>query len=256
MPEDTGSKHEPRRALVVGGGRGLGAALVRHLTGIDSVSAVIACGRSVEASRALDALDTQRAAKLARIAMDVSDQDSVAGAAERIAAPLDTVIYCAGVLHDEHGLWPEKRVQDIDAERMGRSFAINATGAALCAKAFVGHLPRKGRVAWGNISARVGSIGDNRYGGWYAYRAAKAAQNMITRTFAIELGRYNKDSVCIALHPGTTDTELSQPFQTRVPAGKLFTADYAAGRLLDVLLTCPPEQSGGFFAYDGNRIVW
>ena len=107
-----------------------------------------------------------------------------------------------------------------------------------------------------SISARVGSIGDNRLGGWYAYRAAKAAQNMFTRTLAIEWARSRRNVICVALHPGTTDTELSRPFQANVPPGKLFSADRTVRQLLAVIERLTPADSGHFLAWDGTEIPW
>jgi NAD(P)-dependent dehydrogenase (short-subunit alcohol dehydrogenase family) len=105
-------------------------------------------------------------------------------------------------------------------------------------------------------AARVGSIEDNRLGGWYAYRASKAAQNMYTRTLAVEWARSRRNVICVALHPGTTDTDLSRPFQANVPAGKLFGVDYAVARMLGVIDRLQSADSGQFFAWDGERIPW
>lgn len=114
----------------------------------------------------------------------------------------------------------------------------------------------KHRCSFASLSARVGSISDNQLGGWYAYRASKAAQNMLLRTFAIEWRRLNRQGCCLLLHPGTTDTGLSKPFQARVPEGKLFTPDFVAERLLTVIAEHGPEDSGQFYAWDGQPIPW
>ena len=170
---------------------------------------------------------------------------------------VDLVIHCAGTLHDDGaGIAPERRLADVDPVKIARSFAINATGPLLVAKHVAPLLPRHGRAVFASLSARVGSIGDNRLGGWYGYRASKAAQNMFTRTLSIELKRRIRGIVCVALHPGTVDTDLSRPFQGAVPQGTLFPVDRAARQLLEVIDGLGPADNGGFFAYDGQPIPW
>ena len=137
-----------------------------------------------------------------------------------------------------------------------RLFAVNATGPALIAKHMLARAPRQGRLVFAALSARVGSIGDNRLGGWHAYRASKAALNMIMRNVAIELGRVNPDAVAVTLHPGTVDTGLSAPFQRNVAQDKLFPADRAARQLLDVIAALGPAQSGGCYDWAGQAIAF
>jgi NAD(P)-dependent dehydrogenase (short-subunit alcohol dehydrogenase family) len=144
----------------------------------------------------------------------------------------------------------------LSLEGMAGLFAINAAGPALVAKHLLPLTPRSGPSLFAVLSARVGSIGDNHLGGWYAYRASKAALNMLVRTLAIEHVRTRPLGVCVALHPGTVDTRLSAPFQSGVPDGKLFTSDAAATALLTVMDGLGPEASGGFFAWDGSAIPW
>ena len=133
---------------------------------------------------------------------------------------------------------------------------MNAIGPLLVAKHFQILLPPQERSIFANLSARVGSIGDNHLGGWYAYRASKAAQNMVTRNLAIELRRRAQGLICVALHPGTVDTGLSRPFQSKVPANRLFSAERAAKQLLKVMDGLRPDDSGGFFSWNGERIPW
>ena len=139
---------------------------------------------------------------------------------------------------------------------MSEVFRINTIGPALLAKHFLPLLRRDKKSAFAAISARVGSIGDNRLGGWASYRASKAALNMLLRTFSIEQARVNKNSVVVGLHPGTTDTGLSRPFQGNVPEGKLFTPAFVAERLLGVLDGLTPDATGQVFAWDGKRIEY
>jgi NAD(P)-dependent dehydrogenase (short-subunit alcohol dehydrogenase family) len=137
---------------------------------------------------------------------------------------------------------------------MARVFAVNTIGPALVAKHFLPLLPRRGRSAFAAISARVGSIGDNRLGGWHSYRASKAALNMLLRNFAIELARRAPDAVCIGLHPGTVDTALSAPFRSRVAPDRLFTPARSAGHLLRVIEQATVADNGHVLAWDGARI--
>lgn len=171
------------------------------------------------------------------------------------APPLRLVINTAGWLHDD-GLGPEKRLQAVQRPGLEKSFAINAFGPILLARAVeeaLGH----GQPAWfASLSARVGSIEDNRLGGWYAYRAAKAAQNQLLHTLALEWRRRRPAVTVTLLHPGTTATPLSQPFRGGVAPEKLFSPDRAARQLLEVLSVQSVERSGAFLAWDGSPIPW
>jgi NAD(P)-dependent dehydrogenase (short-subunit alcohol dehydrogenase family) len=187
--------------------------------------------------------------------LDLLDEASIAAAAGRVSAggPVDLVLVASGMLHQE-GQLPEKSFRDLSADALARSFAINSIGPALTAKHFLPLLPRHGRSVFAALSARVGSISDNQLGGWYGYRASKAALNMLVQTLAIELARTRREALCVALHPGTVNTGLSKPFQRAVAPEKLFTPLYSAERMLAVLATLRPEDNGGCFAWDGLRI--
>jgi NAD(P)-dependent dehydrogenase (short-subunit alcohol dehydrogenase family) len=156
------------------------------------------------------------------------------------------------VLHD--GLQPERSFRQLNAEHLLRDYRVNAVGPALAAKHLLPLMPRDRRAVFAALSARVGSIADNRLGGWHAYRASKAALNMILRNLSVEMARSHPQAVIAGLHPGTVATDLSAPFQKGVAEGKLFTADYSAGRLLAVLSNLTPADSGGVFAWDGARV--
>lgn len=248
--------HE-QQVLIQGAGRGVGLALVEQLLRDESVrlSATVRDPASASTLRAL--ADTHGDQRLAIFALDLSDENSIRAAREAIHerhARLDLMMICAGLLHDDQGLWPEKKLADIDPEHLARSFAINATGPALMIKHFHSLLSHGERAVIASLSARVGSISDNGLGGWYAYRAAKAAQNQLTRTAAIELRRKSRQLICVGLHPGTVDTGLSRPFQKRVPAGQLQSTQQAARHLLGVLTQLTPEDSGQLFDWAGKQI--
>ena len=189
-----------------------------------------------------------------RIGLTASTIANAAEAAQADAAALDLVIVASGILHDREGLHPEKTWRALDGAALEQVYRINTVGPALVAKHFLPLLARHRKSVFAALSARVGSISDNQLGGWHAYRASKAALNMLLRTFAIELARRNPRAICVGLHPGTVDTRLSAPFQANVPEGKLFTADLAAERLLAVIDRLEPSDSGSVFAWDGQQI--
>ncbi len=187
--------------------------------------------------------------------LDLEDEASIAAAAARIAkgpAP-DLVIVATGLLHDgERG--PEKAIDQLDPAWLGRNFAVNAIGPALVAKHLLPIMPRTGKTLFAALSARVGSISDNRMGGWYGYRASKAALNQFIRTLAVEHKRRNDRSIIVALHPGTVDTALSKPFQGNVRPGGLFAPDRAAVQLLDVIDGLKAPDSGKLFDWEGKEV--
>jgi NAD(P)-dependent dehydrogenase (short-subunit alcohol dehydrogenase family) len=232
-----------RRAVVVGSSGGIGAALAEALAGE---------GAQVHAlSRSGSAAD----GRLIPGTMDVEDEASIARAAAAISGnePLDLVIVATGLLHSE-SIAPEKSLRHLSAASFERYFAVNAAGPALVAKHFLPLLRKEGPSAFAALSARVGSIGDNRLGGWHGYRASKAALNMIVKTLAIELARTHPQALCVALHPGTVATDLSKPFRRGVAPEKLFSAETSAGHLLGVIDGLSPAQSGRIFAWDGTEI--
>jgi NAD(P)-dependent dehydrogenase (short-subunit alcohol dehydrogenase family) len=188
--------------------------------------------------------------------IDLADGNSIAAAAAGL--PFETaarLVVATGVLHEE-GLAPERSLRDLEAERLQRAFLVNAIGPALVLRHFVPRLARAGRVEVALLSARVGSIADNRLGGWYGYRASKAALNQLVRTAAIELGRSRPEAVMVALHPGTVDTAMSRPFQGNVTAEKLFTPARSAACLAEVLGRLTAADSGGFFDWKGEAIAF
>ena len=186
--------------------------------------------------------------------LDLEDEASIAAAAAEVAkGPAPSLIFIAtGVLH--HGQTPERSYRSLTPEHMMRDFRINAVGPALVAKHLLPLLPRDRRAVFAALSARVGSISDNRLGGWHAYRASKAALNMTLRNLAIEMARTHPQTIIAGLHPGTVATDLSAPFQKGVAADKLFDAGYSAARLLAVLDGLTPADSGRVFAWDGARV--
>ena len=188
--------------------------------------------------------------------IDYQDENSIEKSALVASreTPLDMVIVATGILHDGE-LMPEKSQKELSAEKFHRLFEINTIVPALVAKHFLPKLNRENRSVFAALSARVGSISDNQLGGWYAYRASKAALNMVIKNAAIEISRRNKKAIIVGLHPGTVDSNLSKPFQVNVPDGKLFTPKYSVQKLLEILTTLTSKQSGKCFAWDGKEIL-
>ena len=233
-------------AVVIGASGAVGAALVAALRDGNQYRHVLAFARRPEV------LPPGRDVAQYLVLVDEASIDAAA-TLSAAAGPLRLVICATGLLHDD-AMDPEKHWSAIRAESMARAFAVNATGPALVARAFLPLLPRSGRSVFAALSARVGSIDDNRRGGWYAYRASKAALNMLLKNFAIELARRAPEAICVGLHPGTVDSALSRPFQAGVPATQLFSPAQSAAHLLKVLDGLVPADSGGVYAWDGRRV--
>ena len=234
-------------AAIFGAGGGIGRAFVDHLAACPQTTRIFAVSRGDS---------PHPSAKVTGLRYDPSREDSIAAAAREIAeaGPLHLAIICIGILHEGADIRPEKTWRSLDAGAMARLYEVNAIYPTMIAKHVLPLLDRERKSALAALSARVGSIEDNRLGGWLSYRASKAALNMSIRTLAIELKRRNSRALFVGLHPGTVDTALSEPFQGNVPAEKLFTPADSTARMLAVLDGLSPENSGDCHAYDGTRI--
>ena len=231
-----------RSSVVFGSSGGIGAAMADAFQGEIGSSNVFRFSRSGWGQDELS--------------FDLELEVSIKVAAEHVAnfAKPNRVVVTTGILSEgERG--PEKSMRELDSDWMMKNFQINAIGPALIAKHFLPLMPRDERCVFAVLSARVGSISDNRLGGWYGYRASKAALNMLVRNLAIEQSRKNDRSIVVALHPGTVDTPLSRPFQGNVPAEQLFDPERAAEQLLDVIDGLTPQDTGSFFAWNGEEIT-
>lgn len=237
-------KNQNLRAAVFGAGGGIGGALVEALAAKNGVQKILAYSRS--------GTDFS-SAKVSSHGIDVADETQLEAAAAALDESLDLVLVAIGILHDG-ALQPERRISELTADNMLAVYRINAVLPGLIAKHFLPRLKRDAPSVFAAISARVGSISDNRLGGWTSYRASKSALNMLLKSFSIEHARRWKNSAVVALHPGTVDTGLSAPFQGNVPDGKLFAPAQSADYLLRVVDDLRPEDTGGFFAWDGSRI--
>ncbi|AGZ35874.1 SDR family NAD(P)-dependent oxidoreductase [Pseudomonas sp. Rh2] len=243
--------------LVCGASRGIGLALCEALLAREDVSRVWAVSRNATHDDRLAKLGQLNNQRLVPIDCDARDEQALAALAGQVARDCDhlhLVISTLGILH-QGGAKAEKSLAQLDLAGLQASFATNAFAPILLLKHLLALL-RKGPTTFAALSARVGSIGDNRLGGWYSYRASKAALNQLLHTASIELKRLNPAATILALHPGTTDTELSRPFQGGVPAGKLFEPAFCAQCLIELVGRFGPLDSGGFWAWDGQAIEW
>lgn len=232
--------------VVIGGSGGIGSALVDQLVARENVRQVVATYRRERPPQLNSKLNWHR--------LDVTDESAMAEWCANFDE-IDCLINAAGMLHTA-GRGPEKSIRQVDADFTQRCFAVNATATLLLARHAAAAL-RHGRPAiFAAVSARVGSIEDNELGGWYSYRASKAALNMILKTLAIEWRRSLPRVAVAALHPGTTDSALSRPFQANVPADKLFTPARSAACMLTILDRLTPRDSGKFWSWDGSEIPW
>jgi NAD(P)-dependent dehydrogenase (short-subunit alcohol dehydrogenase family) len=222
------------RAIVIGATGGIGGAIAAALAADPHCGGVTGLSRSSGPR------------------VDLLDEATLAAAAAHLAdgGPYHLIVTAVGVLHDDR-LTPEKSLRALDPAAMAASYAINAIGPALVIKHFAPLLPKTGRSVLATLSARVGSIGDNKLGGWYSYRAAKAALNQLIVSASVEVARTRPEARLLALHPGTVATGLSQPFKA---THEVFTPQEAAARLLGVMARA--ERTGQFLAYDGTEIVW
>jgi Dehydrogenases with different specificities (related to short-chain alcohol dehydrogenases) len=250
MTQSLSSLPDGYRAVVFGATGAIGSALLTALAEDPR------CAARYAASRA-----GRDVAGAPGLAFDLAAPDSIEAVMEAACAdgPAHLVIAATGALHSQGALEPEKTWRHLDARRLAHAFEVNTVLPSLIARATLPRLARGTKDApekavFAALSARVGSISDNRLGGWHAYRASKAALNQIIKTCSIELARKAPHALCVGLHPGTVDSALSKPFQGNVPDGKLFTPAYSAGRLLSVIDGLGPDQSGRVFDWAGAEV--
>ncbi|WP_415901793.1 SDR family NAD(P)-dependent oxidoreductase [Neptuniibacter sp. QD29_5] len=243
-------KNRQKNVVLIGATGGIGSALIKHLIQDPDVGHIFAFSR-LPAEKPIERCND----KVTYGYLDLYSEKSISQLGVLLDnVELDLVLVCSGLLRDEQ-TQPEKRLSQINMENFQKLFHINATAPMLIAQQLVPLLSKKRKVVFAVISARVGSISDNRLGGWYGYRASKSALNMLLKTLSIETQRKTPESIIVGLHPGTVNTSLSKPFQTKVPEGKLFTPEQSAAYLLGVVDRLVPEQSGKVFAWDGAEIL-
>jgi len=234
------------QAIIFGASGGIGAELVAQLSGRPDISHVHAVSRN----------GTAASGKIVQHRADITVDSDLARLADTLKSEdnIRLIIIATGILSEGDTLQPEKSYRQQSIRAFEHVFRVNTFGPALVARYFLPLMPRSGRAVFSALSARVGSISDNRLGGWHAYRSSKAALNMLLRNYAIEQARLNADFIVAGLHPGTVDTGLSKPFQGNVPDGQLFTAETAAAHLLTVIDGLTPADSGKCFDWAGKEI--
>ncbi|MEA5595840.1 SDR family NAD(P)-dependent oxidoreductase [Rivularia sp. UHCC 0363] len=245
-------------ALIVGASQGIGLGFVKSLLPDNNIAKIYATYRNGDRATELISLQKEYSQKLVCLSMDITEESQISAVVEQIGKETDKlhlVINCIGILH-EGEMQPEKSLRQINPENLMRYFQVNSIGGILLAKHLQPLFKHNEKNIFACISAKIGSIGDNRLGGWYGYRASKAALNMFMRTTAIEYSRRCPKTIVVTLHPGTTDTNLSQPFQRNVSPEKLFPVDRTVNQLLSVISNLKPEDSGEFFSWDGSHLPW
>lgn len=248
---DTASLHlnsfgDDLRAIIIGASGGIGDALCHELSLCQQVTEIYALSRTQS---------IKKHAKTRTLSFDLTDENTIKSCADTLKqiGQFDIIIIATGLLHGA-GISPEKNMNSLSIEGLTQSYRINAIGPAITAKYFLPLLRHDKKTIFAALSARVSSISDNGLGGWYGYRASKAALNMLLKTLSIEFGRRHTQAIICGLHPGTVDTPLSAPFQANVPEGKLFTPAFSARRILTVIEGLTPKDSGSLLAWDGQRI--
>ena len=235
-----------KNIIIIGSSGAIGSSFLNHYAKEDKNNVIYALSRSEASSPS---------SNIHNVSIDIESDSSISNASSICseAGPFDIIIVTTGMLSDEN-ISPEKSLRHLNKESLSKIFSVNTLGPALIAKYFIPLLKKDAPSFLGFLSARVGSISDNRIGGWYSYRASKAALNMIIKSLSIEVARNNLQSIIAGLHPGTVDSKLSKPFQGNVSEGKLFTPDYSVSKMAEVISNLKPENSGSCFAWDGEEI--
>tara|TARA_A100001015_G_scaffold118243_1_gene131149 strand:- start:861 stop:1574 length:714 start_codon:yes stop_codon:yes gene_type:complete len=234
-----------KRLVIIGGSGSIGKAFVNYYNNQVDVEKIYCFSRTDQ---------THSSEKVINKKIDIEDEESIKNAAIKIGEnKIDLVIVATGLLHTEI-FGPEKSIKEIDLKTFKKIFSVNAFGPALIGKHFLPLLSKNSRSVLAFLSARVGSISENKIGGWYSYRSSKAALNQLIKNFSIEAKRINPNAIILGLQPGTVDSNLSKPFKKNVTKDNLFSADYSVKMLVDVIEKSTVEDSGELLAWDGSNI--
>ena len=236
-----------KNVAVIGSSGAIGNAVSKILLDDESVDSVYNFSRSASPNIS----DKEH-----RIYIDIEIEQSIKDAVEKIPPDIkfDLIFVATGILHNDKDVYPEKSIRDISADRFKKVLMINTVGPALVGKYFIPFLNKENKNVFAFLSARVGSISDNKLGGWYSYRASKTALNQIVKNFSLEIKRSNPNSIFIGLQPGTVKSNLSKPFEKNVQSENLFTPDYSAAKLLEVIDALTSDDSGKLYAWNGEEI--
>jgi len=234
-----------KNVAIIGASGAIGSAFVEHYSNDQSVKNVYAFSRKKQ---------SYGNKKVQSFELDIENQNSIQDAAEKVKENrLNHIIVATGILHSEN-FGPEKSIKDINHDSMAKVMSINTIGPSLVGRYFIPLLAKDTRSVLAFLSARVGSISDNKLGGWYSYRASKTALNQIIKNFSIELKRTNPNAIVLALQPGTVDSKLSEPFKKNVAKGKLFSSNQSCKFLIEVIKSATISDSGNLLSYDGETI--
>ena len=236
-----------KKVAVIGSSGAIGNSICKKLINDDAVEEVY------KFSRVIKNEDTD---KIKNIDIDIEDENSIKSCVEKLPSNIkfDLIFVATGILHNDNDIFPEKSIKDISIDKLQKVFSVNTIGPTLVGKYFIPFLRKDTKSVFAFLSARVGSISDNKLGGWYSYRASKTALNQIIKNFSIEVKRSNANAIFVGLQPGTVKSYLSKPFEKNVKADRLFTPDYSAEKLLDVISNLTNGDSGKVYAWDGEEI--
>lgn len=247
-----------KNVLIIGASQGIGFGFVQQLVNDPQVNKIYGTYRNINHADLLLMMKEKYPDKLQCLQGDVTQESDIINVINEIKKAtnnLHLVINCVGILH-ENDLQPEKSLRHINTENLLRYFTVNSIPTVLFAKHLLPLLKHKESSIFASISGKVGSIEDNRLGGWYGYRASKSALNMFIKNIAIEYSRVSKKTVVVALHPGTTNTNLSKPFQNNVPPEKLFSVELCTQQLLAIINNLTMDDHGKFFSWNGDILPW
>ncbi|MDJ0729589.1 MAG: SDR family NAD(P)-dependent oxidoreductase [Crocosphaera sp.] len=247
-----------KNILIIGASRGIGLGFVKILLERDNNVNIYATYRQKNTAAELFKLQIEYSSSLHLLQLDITEEEQISNLAQQLKqdiSDLHLVINCVGILQ-EGNIKAEKSLRHINSKNLLTYFQINSIASVLLAKHLTPFFRHSQPSVFAAISAKVGSIGDNYLGGWYGYRASKTALNMFMKTVSIEYKRTCPHTIVVTLHPGTTDTNLSKPFQKNVPPEKLFSVERTVNQLLNVLDNLTKNETGQFFSWDGNRLPW
>lgn len=247
-----------KNILIIGASRGIGLGFIRQLLEREESVKLYATYRQKETAQELFKLQIQYSNSLKLLQLDITEEEQISNLAKQLKqeiSELHLVVNCVGILHEDT-IKPEKSLRHINTENLLTYFQVNSIATVLLAKQLSPFFRHSHKTVLAAISAKVGSIEDNYLGGWYGYRASKAALNMFLKTISIEYKRTCPHTIVVALHPGTTDTHLSKPFQKNVPPEKLFSVERTVKQLLTIIDNLTENDTGKFFSWDGNCLPW
>ncbi|EAZ90896.1 SDR family NAD(P)-dependent oxidoreductase [Crocosphaera chwakensis] len=252
------TKNTSQNILIIGASRGIGLGFVKMLLERQETVNIYATYRKKETAQDLFKLQIKYSSCLNLLQLDITQEEQICTLAKQLKqeiSELHLVVNCVGILHGNN-INPEKSLRHINTENLLTYFQVNSIASVLLAKHLLPFFRHSHNSVFATISAKVGSIEDNYLGGWYGYRASKAALNMFLKTISIEYKRTCPHTIVVALHPGTTDTNLSKPFQKNVPPEKLFSVERTVKQLLTIIDNLTENDTGQFFSWDGSCLPW